>query len=312
VTETTLAGRIKAGLDRSRAVEMGVERGLGRPAVLVATTLAAIIDVLMTPLGYLVVWIESSLGWALDGILAPLALVLALPYLGRILAWIWSILGTLFWAGVAVPDGLLSAVGVLAEKRLRVHVMLPPEADDEMRAKMLQALQLAAQIYRKQANVRLMPANPWSMQGAFAGPAEPTAAWLAVGHPDIARLDLGCALRAASEDMGCVGGRFAWHALRYHVFGVARRLLGTGAPIIVFGVQSVDGGRLAGCSLGPLTDYVTVATDQPICVAHELGHACNLPHTPTLGNLMYPTCGGVRLTSWQVVLVRLSRHVSYL
>ena len=77
-------------------------------------------------------------------------------------------------------------------------------------------------------------------------------------------------------------------------------------------VKSVEGGKLAGCSLGPLTDYVTVRADQPVCLAHELGHACSLLHTQAAANLMNPTCGGVHLSRWQVAVLRASRHVTYL
>ncbi len=122
----------------------------------------------------------------------------------------------------------------------------------------------------------------------------------------------GALRQAAVDDIGRLGGKFAWRAMRHHPFGIARRLVGTGSAVAVFAVHSVDEGRLAGCSLGPLTDYVTVRVDLPVCLAHELGHACNLLHAAQPGNLMNPTCGGVHLSRWQVGLVRLSRHVSYL
>jgi hypothetical protein len=85
-----------------------------------------------------------------------------------------------------------------------------------------------------------------------------------------------------------------------------------GAPLMVMPVASVEEGILAGCSLGFLVDYVTVRGEQPICLAHEIGHACNLLHLAEPMNLMNPTCGGLHLTRWQVALLRLSRHVTYL
>jgi hypothetical protein len=44
----------------------------------------------------------------------------------------------------------------------------------------------------------------------------------------------------------------------------------------VFAVHSIRGFK--GCSLGPLTEYVTVDRASPVCLAHEIGHARNLPH----------------------------------
>jgi predicted Zn-dependent protease len=71
-----------------------------------------------------------------------------------------------------------------------------------------------------------------------------------------------------------------------------------------------------GCSLGPLTDYVTVAFKESITrtLAHELGHACNLWHYDDPDNLMTPgRSGGVgySLSRVQKALVRMSRHVTY-
>ncbi len=307
-----MAGEIRAGLGRSRAVELGKERGLSHPWALVSTTVATLIDAFVSPLAYLVVWIESSLGWLFDLALAPVAMVLAVPYFGRALAWVLALVQTLVWAAAALPDAVLAGLGIMPEKRLRVRVQLALGASEATRAEMLQALKVAAQIYRREANVRILPAVPWVIDGAFAGPASPLGSWLGVGDPDTHRLDVGCALQAVGEDIGRVGGLFAWRALRHHPFGIARRLLGSGAPVVVFAVGSVDGGRLIGCSLGPLTDYVTVHVDRPVCLAHELGHACNLLHISASGNVMNPTCGGAHLTRWQAVLVRLSRHVSYL
>lgn len=114
------------------------------------------------------------------------------------------------------------------------------------------------------------------------------------------------------QDLQLLGGRIDRLAVRNHWRGGFRRLLGWGAPLMALLVTEVDGGRLAGCSLGPLTDYVTLRRDQPLCLAHEIGHACNLLHDRSPLNLMNPTCGGIHLRTWQVLLLRLSRHVTFL
>jgi hypothetical protein len=312
VSETSLGEQIRAGLSRSRAVERGQELRPTHYWAAPAMMLATVVDGLVTPLGYVIVWLESLAGWLLDIALVVGALALAIPYLGRGLAWVMALVQTLIWGLIALPDGAMAALGILPEKRLRVQVLLAPQADDGSKQGMVQALRVAAQIYRREANIRLMPAVPWFFQGAFAGPPEPEAAWQSPGDPDTANQQVGCGLQAGIEDLGAAGSIFAWRSLRRHLFGVARRMLGSGSPIVVFPVGSVDGGRLAGCSLGPFTDYVTVCADRPVCLAHELGHACNLLHTPSQGNVMNPTCGGTHFTRWQVVLLRLSRHVSYL
>jgi predicted Zn-dependent protease len=50
-------------------------------------------------------------------------------------------------------------------------------------------------------------------------------------------------------------------------------------------------------------------------LAHELGHALNLPHHRDRGNLMFPESSppgrvrGTSLTRWQRALIRSNRHV---
>jgi hypothetical protein len=101
-------------------------------------------------------------------------------------------------------------------------------------------------------------------------------------------------------------------------------------PITVFVVADVQGDH-DGVSLGPLTDYVMVdpaaikATGgimgSPVdaanitTMAHEIGHACNLPHWYwSASNLMYPDSqnrAGNEVIWFQRNLLRSSRHVLY-
>jgi hypothetical protein len=117
--------------------------------------------------------------------------------------------------------------------------------------------------------------------------------------------------------------------------------------VVVLVVRSIDGGLRVGCAFGPLTDYVTIASFQAInttdansddvpdfpgltpasilssfspfflspnnTLAHELGHICNLWHLSDTTNLMLATVGTQSAVfDWQAMLVRASRHVSYL
>jgi len=123
-------------------------------------------------------------------------------------------------------------------------------------------------------------------------------------------LDVHCDRIAVWEDLWATGARFHLLGLRLHLRAGLRRLLGYGAPVLVIVVRSIA--QHDGCSLGPLTDYITLAANVPICLAHELGHACNLLHRPDESdNLMHPICGKTELTPWQIALLRASRHVTY-
>lgn len=98
----------------------------------------------------------------------------------------------------------------------------------------------------------------------------------------------------------------------------------TGDPVTVVVVRTIRG-NATGCSLGATADWVICQAslfdpsrersyDETV-LAHELGHALNLPHHPDTGNLMYSTSSppnkvrGTRLARWQGAVVVTNRHV---
>lgn len=99
---------------------------------------------------------------------------------------------------------------------------------------------------------------------------------------------------------------------------------GVAGPVTVVVLRSITG-RTTGCSLGLSADWVIVEAslfdpadvqhyDETV-LAHELGHALNLPHHPDRANLMFPASSppdglrGTGLTRWQAALVRANRRV---
>ena len=122
-----------------------------------------------------------------------------------------------------------------------------------------------------------------------------------------AALDSPCAEGSYKADFGEGGAFFRRHR-------EPGGLTGSGGPITAFVVRDVLG--KAGCSLGPLVDYVTVDTTALTgtrlrVLAHELAHACGLPHSSAAENLMLPSRMGDRLQPWQIAVLRSSRHVTY-
>lgn len=128
------------------------------------------------------------------------------------------------------------------------------------------------------------------------------------GAAPTAALDVHCDGGAFKEEFGEAGEYFAKHLAGWNVIPVSIRF-----PITVFVVRNVDGKQ--GCSLGPLTDYVTVDLDgvkTDSLMAHEIGHSCGLWHLSDSGNLMYAgSARGDKVRWWQKNLFRSSRHVSY-
>jgi len=86
-------------------------------------------------------------------------------------------------------------------------------------------------------------------------------------------------------------------------------------PITVFIVRDITG--KIGCSLGPLTDYVTLSVNgvaSESTLAHELGHCCGLLHRDNqIDNLMYPDKSRTNnnITGWQKYVVRTCRHCTF-
>ncbi|MDQ2846271.1 MAG: hypothetical protein M3Y77_07965 [Actinomycetota bacterium] len=98
---------------------------------------------------------------------------------------------------------------------------------------------------------------------------------------------------------------------------------GIGSPVTVMVVREIAG-RTTGCSLGMTADWVICqrtlfdssnpnSGDETV-VAHELGHALNLPHHRDPANLMFPGSSppndlrGTALLRWQSLLLNANRH----
>lgn len=93
----------------------------------------------------------------------------------------------------------------------------------------------------------------------------------------------------------------------------ARNLSGVLYPVTAFVVKDIKGA--SGCSLGPISDYVTLdpnGAKHPSILAHELAHACGLWHLKNRSNLLYPYKDrDDEVEWWQKNILRSSRHVTY-
>lgn len=227
-----------------------------------------------------------------------------------------NILKTVFNRVVGLPGALLDTVGIRPAKRIRVFIKIlrneqsVPVAHP---ADLKVGLETAQRILAEQANVFLQPPLvPGLISLAMVSVLDEPAPREA--------LDVHCDAQAWREDFDIAGDFFSRHQAR-NFFGT---LLGAGAPVTVFIVRDVK--DKAGCSLGPLTDYVTVAPIglvgrclgddetgplQARTIAHEIAHACALWHVSDRSNLMHPSTDGTELSLWQKVVLRNSRHVTY-
>jgi hypothetical protein len=163
------------------------------------------------------------------------------------------------------------------------------------------ALALADRVFTEGAGIRVRPA-------AVRTVAEPAPTSALDPHAD----------RGLLRDE--IVGRTAFYRGQ---LGPRPALSVVGDPVTVIVVRDIAG-RATGCSLGVTADWVVVQAslfdpgdphryDETV-LAHEVGHALNLPHHRDRGNLM---CGvssppadvrGTRMVGWQAALLHANRH----
>lgn len=239
---------------------------------------------------------------ALNFIAIFVSIIARIPLLGRFIRELWGVITEFWWRWFGFLGTIADAFGWEWNKRLRINVAILSNAKGPVatEADLTPFIDEARTIYAE-FHIKLIVEDVRILE-------EPA--------PEYA-LKVGCDGGAVSDNYWLAGSWFETHANEYSsgYQGGGRRLIGYGGPITVFVVEDVEG--KAGCSLGPLSEYVTiegtVGTRTPKCLAHELGHACGyIGHAENSNNLMYSSCGGTRLTKWQRMVIRSSRHVTYI
>lgn len=179
------------------------------------------------------------------------------------------------------------------EKKLRIKVFLlkTQQPDPEiLAAELSNAINYTKEVFRKNFNVSVIPVRD----------NEPFAEVLKT-IPSFEALHTKGSTGALTEEFKIAGSFYAAN-LRTPIY-----------PVTAFVVLSIKGAT--GCSLGPMTDYVTLdhsaARDNSI-LAHELAHACGLWHLRDQENLLWNRKNrGDKTNWWQKNIFRGSRHVTY-
>lgn len=303
----------------------------------VTTAICVAWDVVTMMISAVLVIVEFIVGGVLSVLAAVVELLQAIPVLGALIRWVINGITLLVWTIVSIPDAVLGLIGIRPEKKLRVCTVILRDDARSMAttADIVALLQLACNVYKRDANVRIIPHWPLQITSGFAGPETVTDKWVTNdGYPsDEDVLTAPCGAGGAGNDWLITGAKFQLLGTRLCFTGAFRRVIGYGAPIAVFIIRDIP--NALGCSI-VISDYVTVdgmASDpadpqfSPRTIGHEVGHSCNLwGHTcvdEDDRNLMAtqeacsPPSGteadrvNPRMSNLQVLLVRASKHVTY-
>ncbi len=284
----------------------------------ITTVVCLVWEVVVTVVSIIIEAISVIVGVIISFIDFVLEVIFSIPILGRLLKQLWTILTELFYRFFGLIDALAWVIGIRPEKKLRMCVIIlrdekGPVADSAM---VIEEVQAAIEIFREEANVRLIPVSIFNSTTPFSDdrPADDSFIHIvdSVSKDDV--LDVHCGGSGYLEDLWMAGSEFNILMSRHCFLGNARRLLRYGGPVTVFVVRSMAGAT--GCSMAILTDYVTVVgteTTDKTTIAHESGHACGLWHVSPTDNLMFDTDSNARrkMTNFQAVNFRNSSHVTY-
>jgi hypothetical protein len=287
----------------------------------IATAACLAIDVITSVINIVVIAIESVIGWIISAVAFVINLFLIVPILGRLVRWIWELILTIVYFLISLVDIVLWLIGIRPEKKLRVCPIILRDATGPVIPldTVVRHLSEAVRAYREQANVRIVPTKAFHFSTAFSDPETPDTTWVNTSMAPVSESILSglpCGIGLGWTDLGVDGSTLEAQASVNCFYSTWRRLLGYGAPVVVFYVKQMasDSGSV-GCSAGPLTDWVVVDRQGSLVstTAHETGHACNLWHSTDPNNLMAPATirVGSSLDLHQILLVRASRHVTY-
>ncbi|MCP3957910.1 MAG: hypothetical protein GY719_08665 [bacterium] len=289
----------------------------------------------VTIVNAVLVTIESIVGWVLSALAFLVELIEMIPVLGTLVRWILNAVTAAINIVGSLVDGFLGFIGVRPEKILRVCPVILRDEDGAVTASeevAVAMLQLAVDVYKRDANVRIVPLAAFKYSSEFAAGETVDESWLTTdgANSDSTLLDVPCNGGGAGADWLLTGSGFQWKMSTLCFYGAWRRVLGYGAPITCFFVRSVPPNSL-GCGLW-ITDYVTIVGNiepppkSPRTLGHEVGHACNLWHLcvdDDNRNLMgvRGACNPAsatpsdranpRMSEAQTLLVRGSKHVTY-
>ena len=177
-------------------------------------------------------------------------------------------------------------------KKLRIKILILNSSEDKLTSTedIGKAIEFAKQIFKKEFNIQLLPTRGNNSFIEIVQSNVPSEVLYTKGGTG-----------ALKEEFKTAGNFFA------------ANLVAPVYPVTVFIVKDIEGAT--GCSLGPMTDYITLSHDgakDESVLAHELAHACGLWHVNDRTNLLWNRNDrGDKIRWWQKNVFRSSRHITY-
>jgi hypothetical protein len=245
-----------------------------------------------------------------NALAAVIDLFFCIPVIGRLGKWGWNIVATLAHAPFGLIEWAFLAMGKKPEKKLKLAVVLYTKEDGLPYAdtsKVIEQLEHTAKLYKDKANIKVSSAKATASEA-------PSEDWITIHEypPSEKVLKVGCNKYAFGQDLWVTGTMYQFTALTKLFHTNFRRIIGYGSPVVVYIVEDIH--EFSGCSIGPLSDYVTIDSKGLVSIAHEVGHACTLFHENNdEDNLMHPKGSEkTKLTTKQIAMMRASRHITFI
>jgi hypothetical protein len=203
---------------------------------------------------------------------------------------------TVVGAVLGIADLLLGFIA-WPPKKLRLQIFILSDSNGRLvePSDLTPAIDYARKVLKDRFNVKLLPYSKNIVE-------------VITEQAPSAALTVHCDSGAMKEEFGEAGEYFAKHLAGWNAIPISLTF-----PITAFVVDDVIGKQ--GCSLGPLSDYVTLdlaGVKNASLLAHEIGHSCSLWHSGTQSNLMWSDSNRGDGAKWfQKNLLRSSRHVMY-
>ncbi len=297
-------------------------------------------EAVVTVVSFVVELVMSTVGFLLDAIAFVIQLFTLIPGIGRLIDLILKGIAAVISLFVGLIDRGLSLIGIRPEKKLRVlGLILKDESGNQVipTANAVELLDAAAEILKREANIRLVRGAPFQFSTPFGDREHPNEDWVKIvqTNQDATTLDVPCGADGFAQNLGLAGTQLDAIVATHMFYGTFRRLIGLGGPLaVIFTRHMPEDGTTCGpwgCCL-VIAGYITIRS-QPCdgdtsrnwrVVGHEIGHTGLLFHRSAgdePDNLMatpYASPGArddawmTQMTNWQIAAVRTSRFVTYL